>query len=106
MGAALKHFDIDRSGSLQFNQWLAATMDLEPIELQEHGGLKGQVQALFSSLDKDGDGNIDFEELLVRFGTTSPEELEQLKAFFSELDKDGDGKVSASEFELFWKSIT
>lgn len=99
---ALKHFDIDCSGSLQFNQWVAATMELET---QNDAGLHGRVESLFSSLDRDGDGGILLDELLARFGTTSPEEKVQLQAFFNELDEDGNGSISLSEFKTFWKSI-
>merc|ERR1712232_96009 len=80
--AVMKALDIDASGALGFNEWVAATMDLDVMNMQ---GLSGHVRSLFSQLDMDANGTIEFQELRERFGVLSPEQENALLDFFHEL---------------------
>jgi len=48
----------------------------------------------FNKLDKDGDGQIDAEEIMSEFKVSR----KQADAMLKKLDKDGDGKIDAQEF--------
>jgi len=100
--AALQYFDIDSSDTLGFNEWIAATTDLEVADSTE---LKGHIQSLFARLDADGSGAIELGELRDRLGARTPEEERELAAFFAHLDSDRDGKISLAEFEQFWRRL-
>merc|ERR1712032_1660509 len=59
VASALRHFDLDRSGSITFNEWIGATMHLD-IHNSRH--LKARAQSIFSQLDADGSGKIEIHE--------------------------------------------
>ena len=59
------------------------------------------VQAIFKRLDKDGNGQIDEDEMcaaLSEFGLLA----EDIDSIFVRLDTDGNGKVSQDEFSKGW----
>jgi len=100
--AALQYFDIDSSVTLSFNEWIAATTDLEVADSTE---LKGHIESLFARLDADGNGSIELGELRDRLGARTPEQEQELAVFFAYLDSDSDGKISLAEFEQFWRRL-
>jgi len=100
--AALQYFDIDSSATLSFNEWIAATTDLEVADSTE---LKSHIQSIFARLDADGSGAIELGELRDKLGARTPEQEQELAAFFAYLDSDSDGKISLAEFEQFWRRL-
>jgi calcium-dependent protein kinase len=86
--------DVDQSGSIDYSEFLAATMD-RSIFLQEE-----KLWAAFSTFDKDGSGKISAEELKAVLGQGAVEE--PAPGFWEELvreaDKNGDGEIDFSEF--------
>jgi len=98
--ATLKMFDIDKSGSLSFNEWMAATMDMESLD---GSSLLLHVKALFAQLDQDGNGQIELDEIRKRLCVGVNVDEQALQKFFAEVDADGDGMISPSELERFWK---
>jgi len=97
--AALQLFDMDKSGSLSFNEWMAATMDLES---RDGKGLLLHVKELFAQLDQDGNGQIELDEIRKRFCVGDNVNEQAMQKFFAEVDTDGDGTISLSELERFW----
>mmetsp|Transcript_31770 Transcript_31770/g.62436 ORF Transcript_31770/g.62436 Transcript_31770/m.62436 type:complete len:521 (+) Transcript_31770:57-1619(+) len=97
--AALKLFDLDKSGSLSFNEWMAATMDLES---RDGRGLLLHVKELFAQLDQDGNGQIELGEIRKRLCVGDDVQEEALQKFFAEVDTNGDGTISLAELERFW----
>jgi len=98
--AAIKLFDMDKSGSLSFNEWMAATTDLES---RDGKGLLLHVKALFPQLDQDGNGQIEMDEIRKRICVGDNVHEQALQKFFAEVDTDGDGTISLSELEHFWR---
>ena len=92
----------DGSSGLGFNDWVAATMDLNTTTSQ---AVAAQVRALFEELDRDGSGQISANELRAHFGSLTAEQELAVDAFFQSLDTDGDGTVSRAEFASFWNRM-
>ena len=85
----------DGSSSLGFNDWVAATMDLNTTTSK---AVAAQVRALFDELDRDGSGQISANGLRAHFGSLTAEQEVTVDAFCQSLDTDGNGTVSRAEF--------
>jgi len=92
----LKALDTDGSGSVDYTEFIAATMTTKQY-------LKKEVMwAAFRTFDKDGDGKITKQEL--RSMLTDPDRQndstmeKQLDTMMRECDLDGDGEISWDEF--------
>eukprot|EP00966_Prymnesium_polylepis_P026459 610643-Prymnesium_polylepis.1 len=96
----LGRLDLDGDGQIGFNEWVAATMDLNPVTSREAAL---QVRALFDELDSDGDGVIRLDELRAHFGELPASHEAALASFFASLDKDGDGSIERAEFMAWWR---
>ena len=57
----LERVDLDGDGKIGFNEWVAATVDLNPASSKTAAA---HAKALFDQLDVDGDGKIHLSELL------------------------------------------
>mmetsp|Transcript_42607 Transcript_42607/g.127347 ORF Transcript_42607/g.127347 Transcript_42607/m.127347 type:complete len:611 (+) Transcript_42607:117-1949(+) len=99
----VRRYDVGRSGSLGFNEWVGATMFMD---VEDSGGLMARVKALFSQLDADGSGSILLEDLQRQFGDQSEDNMEALTAFFREVDTNGDGSISLDEFLSFFRTLS
>ncbi|KAL6007687.1 Calcium-dependent protein kinase 12 [Asimina triloba] len=83
--------DIDNSGSIDYGEFLAATMHLNKIEREEN------LISAFSFFDKDGSGYITIDELQQacrEFGLSEVHLDEMIK----EIDQDNDGQIDYNEF--------
>ncbi|KMZ69668.1 Calcium-dependent protein kinase [Zostera marina] len=83
--------DIDNSGTLDYGEFIAATMHLNKIEREEN------MFASFSYFDKDGSGYITQDELqqaCVEFGITDF----SIEEIMGEVDQDHDGRIDYNEF--------
>lgn len=92
---ALKLFDKDGNGQISFDEFVEFTkalsqLDKDPIILQK---------MLFSTLDKDGSGDLDAKEIYSFLNYFSPEPITQddVDNIVENLDEDGDGKLSFDE---------
>ena len=92
----------DGSSGLGFNDWVAATIDLNTTTSK---AVAAQVRALFDELDRDGSGQISANELRAHFGSLTAEQEVTVDAFCQSLDTDGDGTVSRAEFGSFWNRM-
>ncbi|EXC28028.1 putative calcium-binding protein CML15 [Morus notabilis] len=88
-------FDMDSDGSLTILE-LAAL--LRSLGLKPSGD---QVQALLSNVDANGNGAVEFEELVNAILPDMKEEIlvnqEQLLEVFRSFDRDGNGYITAAE---------
>jgi len=99
--------DADGSGSIDYTEFLAATLSKLPLELNED-----VLQAAFRLFDKDGDGKIDAQELK---GVLQPDDStiekmglskgaadaalnSKVRELMSEVDQNGDGRIDFQEF--------
>jgi calcium-dependent protein kinase len=99
---ALKHFDLDRSASLDFNEWVSATAS---FDARESKMLAARVGTLFTQLDANGSGAIELPDLRLRFGAQTVDGGQALESFFRELDTDNGGAISLEAFSAFWRRI-
>jgi len=97
MQATLKALDTDGSGSIDYTEFIAATLSKQQY-------LKKEVLwSAFRTFDKNGDGKISRTELAVMVGGkddgSSSSALEkQVEQMMKECDLDGDGEISWAEF--------
>merc|ERR1712117_128910 len=88
------HFDADKSGSIDLNEFKATLAKLGHSDA-------GKAEAAFKHADADGSGEIDANNS----GNVSPAEITaavkgvDASAFLAVADKDGDGEISLSEFK-------
>jgi len=68
--------DIDKTGDINFNEFLAMSFDWSKLSAKE---LEGNLKKLFADLDADGNGLIDINELRATFqGVVEDEEIDIL----------------------------
>ena len=86
----LKGADTDKSGSIDYTEFLAATMDAQ-IYLRDD-----YLRTAFDMFDTDGSGKIDKQELI---GILSGDDIQsqipkdQLIQYLQEVDQNGDGEI-------------
>eukprot|EP00011_Vannellida_sp_DIVA3-517-6-12_P015261 CAMPEP_0114632040 /NCGR_PEP_ID=MMETSP0168-20121206/14724_1 /TAXON_ID=95228 ORGANISM="Vannella sp., Strain DIVA3 517/6/12" /NCGR_SAMPLE_ID=MMETSP0168 /ASSEMBLY_ACC=CAM_ASM_000044 /LENGTH=207 /DNA_ID=CAMNT_0001843627 /DNA_START=64 /DNA_END=687 /DNA_ORIENTATION=- len=82
----------------------------ESLEILEESGLKRiartpYAERLFTLLDKNGDGVVDFKEFVSGFALLCKGTAEdKIRYSFSAYDKDGNGQISRPELEEMFKS--
>jgi calcium-dependent protein kinase len=82
--------DIDGSGYIQYNEFLAATLEARGYLEEE------RIAEAFQSIDRDNSGFIDFEKLRAVLGGSCTES--QIDEIIRTADKNNDGKISYDEF--------
>nr|XP_024357653.1 calcium-dependent protein kinase 4-like isoform X2 [Physcomitrium patens] len=88
--------DVDQNGTIDYGEFLAATLHLNKIEREEN------LFAAFSWLDKDNSGYLTVDELQqacskYNMGETSIEDL------IREVDQDNDGRIDYNEFVMMMR---
>ncbi|XP_020595035.1 calcium-dependent protein kinase 1-like, partial [Phalaenopsis equestris] len=83
--------DVDNSGTIDYNEFIAATIHLNKIEREDH------LFAAFSHFDKDGSGYITRDELQLACQQFGMEDL-RLEEAIQQAAKDNDGRIDYSEF--------
>ena len=100
---AFRRFDINNDGHLDRNEFRQLMM------ASSSGNVDGQIDTLFKKADIDGDGKVDYQELIKCLFPASAQALQKLqntfrnlnevKAAFKRYDADGDGHVSKQELQ-------
>lgn len=107
--AILNDIDSDGSGSIDYTEFIAATLDSKQYS-KEH-----VCWAAFKVLDQDGNGKITANELLNVFSYSSEQgsagisdnALSDVKNMIKEVDVNGDGEIDFQEFlEMFRRSTS
>ena len=93
LSKAFRSCDIDGSGTISKNELI------QICKRSAHDIKAGHLNFIFSCIDKDKSGDIDYEEFLrfiyvCQFETT---DLEQAKMMFDGFDKDGGGTIDKKE---------
>merc|ERR1719474_1558216 len=106
---AFKKFDINNDGHLDRNEF-------KQLVASCNGGSDQAADALFKQGDSDGDGKLDYQELIKLLYPASAQALEKLhknfsnlnevKAAFKRFDADGDGHVSKQELQQVMKGFS
>lgn len=83
--------DVDNSGTLDYGEFIAATLHLNKVEKEDH------LVAAFSFFDKDGSGYITLDELQLACEEFGLQDV-QLEEMIQEVDQDNDGRIDYNEF--------
>ena len=86
----MRSIDVDGNGLIDYNEFVAATMQLNRLDREE------LLQRAFRQLDADGSGNITIDELstaLAQFNI-----LDDAQALMALADVNGDGTIDYNEF--------
>ncbi|KAJ3674560.1 hypothetical protein LUZ60_005176 [Juncus effusus] len=89
--AALMEADVDNSGTIDYAEFIAATMHFNKIEREDN------LFAAFSYFDKDGSGYITLDELQKACEEFNIADA-RLEETIREVDQDNDGRIDYNEF--------
>ncbi|XP_042473609.1 calcium-dependent protein kinase 20-like [Zingiber officinale] len=93
--------DVDRSGTLDYSEFVAVSIHLRKIENEEH------LHKAFSYFDQNKSGYIEMEELRDSLADDmGPNHEEIISAIYRDVDTDKDGKISYEEFAAMMKAGT
>ena len=93
----LKGADTDNSGSIDYTEFIAATLDAQTYLRDDY------LKTAFDMFDKDGSGKIDKDEirqLLCGEDLTNVVSKEDLEKYLAEVDENGDGEIDFQELQL------
>lgn len=99
-----KFFSIARDGRLKKSQM--ETLFSDHLPATKHRHLKYLTRCIFSAIDRNGDGYIDFNEYLMSlkfFGVQSP--VEKANFIFRIIDENGDNRVTKKELQHLLKCL-
>lgn len=91
--------DTDRSGFIDYTEFLAAAMDRKKLLSIE------RLELAFQAFDKDKNGKISAEELKLMLETDSKLDIEAYAKLISEVDQNGDEMVDFKEFKDMMLSL-
>ena len=91
--------DTDRSGYIDYSEFLAAAMDRKKLLSVE------RLEAAFHAFDKDNNGKISAEELKLMLDSKPKLEITAYKKLINEVDQNGDELVDFKEFEAMMLSL-
>ncbi|GAA0186638.1 non-receptor serine/threonine protein kinase [Lithospermum erythrorhizon] len=84
--------DVDHSGTIDYGEFLAATLHMNKIEREEN------LLAAFSFFDKDGSGYITTDEIQQACQDFGLGDNVCLEDIIKEIDTDNDGRIDYGEF--------
>lgn len=83
--------DVDNSGTIDYKEFIAATLHLNKVEKEDH------LFAAFSYFDKDNSGYITIDELQQACNEFGMDDV-HLEEMIREVDQDKDGRIDFNEF--------
>ena len=98
----MKAADTDRSGTINYTEFLAATMDAQIYMREEN------LRQAFMMFDKDNSGKIDAKEIVeLLSGEAFKDQVQsdQVIQMISGCDVDGDGEIDYEEFLAMMKKM-
>jgi len=90
----MQSVDTDRSGTIDYNEFLSATIDKEKLIS------KTNLEFAFKSFDRDGSGKISLNEIKAIFNNTAIKDDSVFEKLISDGDKNNDGEISLEEFKV------
>jgi len=96
----LKAADTDNSGTINYTEFLAATMNTQTFLREDY------LKTAFQMFDQDGSGKIDRDELHTLLAGDQFKDVytkEQLDYAIKEVDDNGDGEIDFEEFLLMMR---
>ncbi|XP_030511405.1 calcium-dependent protein kinase 2-like [Rhodamnia argentea] len=92
--------DVDGNGSIDYIEFISATMHRHKLERDEH------LYKAFQYFDKDGSGYITKDELEAAMKEHAIGDEANIKDIIAEVDKDNDGRIDYDEFCTMMRSKT
>lgn len=89
----MKSVDTDCNGTIDYNEFLAATMDKDKLIS------KSNLEFAFKSFDKDNSGKINLNEIKAIFNNSSMKDDQIFQKMLKEADDNNDGEISLEEFK-------
>jgi calcium-dependent protein kinase len=89
----MKCVDLDGNGSIDYNEFLTATVNREKILSQKN------LEMAFQAFDKDGSGKISTDEIMQIFNNTDIKDKSIFEKMIKEADENGDMEISLEEFK-------
>lgn len=99
---SLKRADVSNSGSLNYTEFIAATLDSQIFLREEY------LQAAFEMFDKDNSGSIDIDEISQLLQGEDIQKMytkEAIEQVIREFDRNGDGQIDFEEFKQMMKLV-
>ena len=92
LNSIFENIDLDKSGNINYSEFLAATLDLKKEIKIEH------MFEAFKSFDSDNNGTISLKEISDIIKPNCEEDVEYLKDLIKSIDVNGDGEIDFDEF--------
>lgn len=89
----MQSVDTDRNGTIDYNEFLTATIDKEKLTS------KNNLELAFKNFDKDGSGKINLNEIKAIFNNSTVKDDEVFQKIIKEADDNNDGEISLEEFK-------
>lgn len=89
----MQSVDTDRNGTVDYNEFLTATMDKEKLTS------KVNLELAFKSFDRDGSGKINLNEIKAIFNNSTVKDDNIFEKMIKEADDNNDGEISLDEFK-------
>jgi len=89
----MKSIDVDRSGSIDYNEFLAATIDKDKLTSKQN------LEVAFKTFDRDGSGKISLSEIKCIFDNSKVKDDKIFESMLKEADDNDDGEISLEEFK-------
>jgi calcium-dependent protein kinase len=89
----MRSVDLDGNGSIDYNEFLTATINREKILSQKN------LELAFQAFDKDGSGKISTDEIMQIFNNAELKDKSIFEKIVGEADENGDGEISYEEFK-------
>ena len=91
--------DVDRSGEIDFSEFVTATVNRGDLLKEE------KLRAAFDLYDKDGSGSISVDEIKSVLGIGKQISEKVWLDIIREVDENGDGEVSFDEFKVMMTQL-
>jgi len=96
----LKNIDQDKSGFIEFEEFLRATMKVQSLVTEQN------LKMAFRFFDKDKSGKLSADEIKIALGDKNLIDNSNIKTIIDEVDVNKDGQISFEEFKKMMQKVS
>lgn len=96
----LKNIDQDKSGFIEFEEFLRATIKVQSLVTEQN------LKMAFRFFDKDKSGKLSADEIKIALGDKNLLDHSNIKTIIEEVDVNQDGQISFEEFKNMMKKVS